>query len=300
MIAQSWVAVDRKEHGVEPAGRSWCIHHMIWPRMRVVLVATVALLCAAASSGTEEFPEVARIRAHILGAERLAARRDVSQLSPSARVARARLLRELEGYRRRGRFPENRDFPGQRMPYFIDSRGVRCAMAHLIECSGDSDLVRRIAATRNNARVRDLADIPELMGWLEHNGLSAEEAARIQPEYGYQPPVSEERPKLIAVTLGAEVGAIALNLRRSASPTSRDFRGTLGIGVGVLGALSGAWMLVSPEDHSSAWGSSCLALGITSVGFAVHQLRDPRPGTITAGAWIDAHGVKGLALRMAL
>src|SRR5204863_6662971 len=127
-------------------GGGGVIHRMTWPRIAAVLVFAVALACGAISSGMEESPEVARVRAHILGAERLAARRDVSKLTPSARVARARLLRELERYRKRGRFPENRDFPGQRVPYFVDSRGVRCAMAHLIECEGDSELVLRIAA----------------------------------------------------------------------------------------------------------------------------------------------------------
>jgi hypothetical protein len=43
------------------------------------------------------------------------------------------------------------------MPYFIDARGVRCAMAQLIELAGGAALVHRIARTRNNAYVRELA-----------------------------------------------------------------------------------------------------------------------------------------------
>ena len=59
------------------------------------------------------------------------------------------------------------------MPYFVDAKGVRCAMAHLLEAGGERELVQRIARERNNAFVRDLADESRLLAWLAAAGLTA-------------------------------------------------------------------------------------------------------------------------------
>ncbi|HEY3497650.1 MAG TPA: hypothetical protein VGK73_23290 [Polyangiaceae bacterium] len=95
---------------------------------------------------------------------------------------RSLLLTELARYRRRGRFPVNPDFE-EPTPYFVDAQGTRCAMAHLLELGGEAALVRRIATTRNNARVRELADERRLLAWLDAAGISVAEAALIQPTY---------------------------------------------------------------------------------------------------------------------
>lgn len=128
--------------------------------------------------------EAARIRSHLARVEAELRTKDVSALSPAQREARARNLDVLHEYWLRGVFPVNTDFPGQRVPYFVDRYGTRCAMAYLIEQSGHGGLVARIAATNNNAYIADLKDDAELVVWLHKNGLTAAEAARIQPTYG--------------------------------------------------------------------------------------------------------------------
>jgi hypothetical protein len=107
----------------------------------------------------------------------------VSHFSAAERTARRALISELERYASRGRFPRNTHFPGALVPYFIDDFGTRCAMAHLIESTGAIDLVSRVKRTANNAFVPELAADPALRSWLARHGLSAEEAARIQPSY---------------------------------------------------------------------------------------------------------------------
>jgi hypothetical protein len=92
-------------------------------------------------------------------------------------------VERLSRYRRRALFPKNQRFPGRALPHFIDDLGTRCAMGHLIESSGERELVQRIAEERNYARLPELTDIPELVVWLEANGLTLDEAARIQPQY---------------------------------------------------------------------------------------------------------------------
>jgi len=125
--------------------------------------------------------EVARVRAHLIGAEQMMDARDVSALSPEQRASRRRARERLRAYRARGEFPGN---PGTvRVPIFIDGHGTRCAMAHLIEASGAGAYVLEVARSRNNARVVELADDPRLVAWLDANGLTLQEAARIQPTY---------------------------------------------------------------------------------------------------------------------
>ena len=72
------------------------------------------------------------------------------------------------------------------MPFFRDGYGALCAMAYLIERSGRRDLADRVALTRNNAFIAELANDPELRVWLDSVGLSVTEAARIQPTYAWK------------------------------------------------------------------------------------------------------------------
>jgi hypothetical protein len=89
----------------------------------------------------------------------------------------------LREYRDAGEFPRNDRFQDRSMPFFRDADSALCAMAYLIERSGRGDLVDRIASTRNNAFIAELADESQLLGWLDSVGLSVTEAARIQPTY---------------------------------------------------------------------------------------------------------------------
>ncbi|MBS2033039.1 MAG: hypothetical protein JST54_34520 [Deltaproteobacteria bacterium] len=56
-------------------------------------------------------------------------------------------------------------------------------MGALLEAGGEQQLVQRIAHERNLARVRELADEPRLLAWLDAAGLTVAEAAAIQPSY---------------------------------------------------------------------------------------------------------------------
>jgi hypothetical protein len=130
-----------------------------------------------------EAMERGRLRAHfdsVLGELRA---HDVSRLTIAQRASRARLTSWLAEYSSDGVFPLNDRFASAR-PFFRDSRGVLCAMAYLIDRSGRGDLVERIARTRNNAYIAELADDHLLIAWLDSVGLDVSEAGRIQPEYG--------------------------------------------------------------------------------------------------------------------
>jgi len=131
---------------------------------------------------TTQKVEMERVRRHLAGAEIEARKNHVDHDATTTEVRRL-LLEELALYRAEGRFPKNRAFATSFMPCFIDDEGTRCAMAHLMEIGGASDLVQEIAAKRNYAFVRELADDARVIAWLEAAGLTVAEAARIQPTY---------------------------------------------------------------------------------------------------------------------
>jgi hypothetical protein len=197
--------------------------------------------------------EQRRVEAHLRGAEQLARRRNPRLDSLRARN-RALLLDELARYRKAGRFPRNHEFRNALVPHFVDTHGTRCALAHLLEISGQAELVRDIATYRNNARVRELSSSAELIAWLASAGLSLEEAARIQPSYCY-PTHAEEcfcSPQgpapivAIGTILGAEgEGLVRVQLERvEGSPTSV-----------VPGDEVPAWGRGSAGERTLLWGT---------------------------------------------
>lgn len=126
--------------------------------------------------------ETERVTQHLARAAHHAAQRTTAGLGHVQRIVRQLLLGALAEYRAAGRFPINRDF-AERTPTFVDDSGTRCAMAHLLELGGEGALVERIARERNHAWIRELVDEPQLRAWLAAAGLSAGEAAAIQPAY---------------------------------------------------------------------------------------------------------------------
>ena len=105
-------------------------------------------------------------------------------------AARARSLAQLEAYARAGRFPLHGG-RGRRRPVFVDHVGTHCAVGHLLAVNGHADLVRGIQAERNYAFIPDLAPVPGLLPALSTLGLTAQEAALIQPTYGVGPGLAE-------------------------------------------------------------------------------------------------------------
>ena len=128
--------------------------------------------------------EISRVHAHLARVEAVLAGRAVDNLSPAQQHARTRALANLRGYIDADGYPTN-DVSAEPTPIFIDRDGVRCAMAYLIEATGDDGraLVARVATADNYAHLADLATDAELSRWLAANGLTLAEAAAIQPSY---------------------------------------------------------------------------------------------------------------------
>lgn len=109
------------------------------------------------------------------------------------RARRTTQIERVVRYRARGVFPRNRDFEGLRIPYFVDDRGVACAVANLMIQDGLQAEVDRIARANNHVRVMDVTE-GALVDWVVGSGLTQEEAARIQPGYDFMRPPATPFP----------------------------------------------------------------------------------------------------------
>jgi hypothetical protein len=191
------------------------------------------------------------------------------------RTTRAELIEWLRAYRDAGSFPRNDLFPDRSVPYFRDGRGTLCAMAYLIDRSGRGDLVDRIARTRNNAFIRELADDASLVQWLEGVGLTVAEAARIQPTYGgdfgerYEERVSSRYAFQSLAASGLALATVGANI---AAPTR------VGAWAGVLGGATAIAVGASGFDEYNAqrFAFANIAIGAVAVISGLAGLRETR------------------------
>lgn len=197
--------------------------------------------------------ERARIRRHLEGA--LCAVRSRRPVMPRAIAARReRLVRTLADYIDAGRFPVN-TCSDEPTPIFVDERGSRCAVAALMEATGSDTLVREVAEYCNRARVRELAADPRFASWLAFHGLSAREAARIQPAYAAH--LDADWRPTISVIAGAQATATeSIGLEASV---------LAGVRAGVRRDVSG-----NDEHANSEYGSAALVLEYARVAVDDH------------------------------
>lgn len=243
-------------------------------------VALVAVLLVEAPGGSLPLPsappepagraaEVQRIRAHFDSVLDELPARDVATLSTSQRANRTLLLGVLRAYRDAGAFPHNYDFPDAPTPYFIDrGTGVLCAVAHLLDASGRRDIVERVAATDNNVWVPQLAGDTAFTHWLDTQGLTLAEAARIQVPYMFpSPDIVEGRSNSQFYQVGAGVALAS-------------------------GAATALWSTRGNADGHRLV-SSLAGFGVSgvSLGLAVAGVRDGTAPRWTGPAAVLASGV---------
>lgn len=252
-----------------------------------VAVAIVALIAAAFSpsgaprvsdeeSNATRRIEVRRIRAHFDSVLSELEARDVAALSAEQRAHRASLFATLRAYRDRGVFPHNYDFPGEAVPYFVDRRtGTLCAVAHLMASTGRRDIVDRVVRA-DNIRVAQLAGDSAFIAWLDANGLTLAEAARIQVPYVGDPPAptaSADRrstPASLPVALGVSAAAGAWNVFRNADGHSR-IANAIGVGAGLAAAGLGASQM-NRDNVPRAASVATAAVGGLGVALSVRSI----------------------------
>ena len=149
----------------------------------MTLLLAVSLLAFQSTSQSPIDPLAAsraEARARYQKVELELARARLDTLTPEQRAARARLLEVLDAYVVRADFGQQDIEPGIRLPQFVDADGRRCAVAELLHSTGEVELVSAVAEAHNTAWIAELSGDARFLGWLDRNGLSLDEAARIQ------------------------------------------------------------------------------------------------------------------------
>lgn len=280
--------------------------HRLTP-IAAVLLCAVVVMPYPPSSDSFAASEQARVRAHLDSAEREQRAAPVMGLTLSQRKARARALDRLHEYWVHGVFPKNVDVLGQFVPYFVDRNHTRCAMAYLIEESGHGPFVARVAATRNNARIAELRSDPQLVAWLGENGMTLEEAARVQPDYcgGFGncmdasccPRNNHDYNIATAVSLSADVVTVVLNTVPSRH--SRTLTGGLGVAAGLVGVAIGVPNFDAPGSQHML-GIVNAGMGTVAAVFGVYRLTGRRSTStpVSFTPWLSSSGTPGLSGRI--
>jgi len=245
----------------------------------VVPVGVRSTMHAAASASKE----VARVRAHFDSVLTELTARDASSLPDRQRANRAALVAELARYRDRGAFPHNYDFPGRLVPYFVDRKtGAMCAVANLLAATGRRDIVDRVAAANNNVWVDDLQADTAFTHWLDDNGLTLSEAARIQIVYdNSMTPVEMARQvSYIAIAPLAVVSSASMTLWNLSgnSDGHRPGASWTGMMAGALGVGAGGLLMT----HSSASPDKVGTLGLVTAGTGLLSM-------VAAGTAMHSH-----------
>jgi len=200
--------------------------------------------------------EIARIRTHLAGALEQLRSSTPPGLGPEQARARERAIGWLAEYRERGVFPHNHVRPGERVPVFVDPHGTPCAVGYLLLRSGEHELVADVVREANLARIPELEEDERLTKWLEEHGLTLEEAARIQPDYGPNFPFpSENESSYAGETVGlAIVTAAAAAFAEATKPDPERFEwtgataATSAVGHGVVLAVA-----LRDDDQVPVW-----------------------------------------------
>jgi hypothetical protein len=138
------------------------------------------------------------------GVPAIAPRPMVDRAMVRAALARARAanLAAFRAYQKKGVFPSNSFKPGK-LNVWRDADGHLCAAATIINASGQTGLVDRIAEQNNFIRLADVRQGP-LMDWILTSGLTQDEIAAIQEPFMPvvdRPQLEPEQPLVVDAKL---------------------------------------------------------------------------------------------------
>jgi len=154
-----------------------------------------------------------------------------------------------------GQFPKNMRVPHRRTPVFVDDEGTPCAVASLMLQSGERNLVESVARIDNHLNIREVRAGP-VIGWLEQEGLTKEEAARIQPSYSPALDLEIFATALFAVFLPLKIVGDAVWRKVTRIRQQAGAWAALGITIGVVfasvGIAVGAAVVLRPTTDTYA------------------------------------------------
>jgi hypothetical protein len=237
-----------------------------------------------------------RIQTHLLYAEQLLRGKDSHHLSAAQRQKRYHLLNLLHQYALAGRFPENKDYPGERKPCFIDAAGTICAVGYLVEQTAGREVAEAINKKHQYETIDEMKDDALLRQWVSESGLTLKECATIQPTYQNPNPGDDRRDDYISTSYGITTGLSAgANIAFNAINKFQIQHGGRSKLVPILGLASGAFSIYNgirhfpkkpedgffyndPNDTKKLMSAGNIALGsVTMIMSAWNLIKNKKP-----------------------
>lgn len=182
-----------------------------------------------------------RIRTHLEYVENLLRHKDVSMLAQEFQQKRKHTLDLLHEYRIAGIFPRNYDYKTEGRPCFIDKDNRICAVGFLVEQTSSREIAEEINHKYKYATIYEMTDAL-VNNWISSSGLTKEECAMIQPNYG-PPPVYTVN--YISPAYGVSSSIVsAANISLNVINGIQISKGARDNTVGVVGILTGAGQVV--------------------------------------------------------
>jgi hypothetical protein len=135
--------------------------------------------------------------------------------------------------------------------------------------------VDHVARTRNNAYVAELVDEPALTEWLDRQGLSLAEAARIQPTYGGESNPYGPSERYVAATAAAgtlSVISVLWNARSINRVAGHRPRALVGIIAGGINLGLGLASIGSQDNLEQGFGVTNTLLGAAAMSLGGRAL----------------------------
>ncbi len=178
--------------------------------------------------------DIERIQAHLSFVEQYLRSHQPEGLTEEQIALRMQSLDNLNRYWKNGEFPMN-NYHMNQQPYFIDDRGVACAVGQLMVESGYADVAENIRKENNYGYVRDLSyQYPELGIWGSLHGFTEAELAWIQP--AYSPMVNWD---MLGTGPNGEVDVLVEDVARDLLYVVGDFTEADGESIDQVGAWDG-------------------------------------------------------------
>lgn len=237
-----------------------------------------------------------RIKTHLSYVEKLLRERDVSELPEQLQNNRSHLLDLLHEYHTGGSFPRNFDYEGERVPCFIDAEGRICAVGYLIEHTAGRAVAEQINAKHQYKKILDMDD-PAVDEWIADSGLTKEECAMIQPQYGWQPqPVPPPNYNYISHKYGISTSILSgANLALSAVNSIQIGKGSNDFMAPVFGMMGGTSQIIlgavnfpneiEPNESQKALSLVNIGLGTATVILSTWNLLDRKKPADKPTVW---------------
>jgi hypothetical protein len=170
-----------------------------------------------------------------------------------------------------------------------------------------------VASSHNLARIPQLGADRELLAWLDQEGITLAEAARIQPEYGgeiAEPEMGSGEAlyavgTIVASTFSIAGIAMAEKEHPATSTWSQRDGGRFALAAGIVSLALGVPGLVGAEGEYRPWAALNVMLGGCATMIGVTTLRaiddSPAPAVVTdsnrftfaAGPYVERAGAGG-------